>query len=350
MKHTTYISILTCSLILAGCSSPVKTNTNTATDKTFTIYAYDSLTAEYGLLPQILEQFEQDNVTAVNIVSFNDTGSMLSQLLLEQNAPQADIVMGLDNIDYAQAVKHNLFTSYEPTRSAEIASDVWFDDQFLMTPFDYGYVGFVYDSTQLNFPKPISLADLASDTYAEQIIIEQAGVSSPGTQLLLWTNAALGEAGADTFWLSMADNAFQVTPDWSTAYYTLFLEGEAPIVLSYLTSPAYHLDQEQTDQYKAIPIKEGYIRQVEGIAVVNGSDQPELAGKFIDYVLTDEIQNAVTTTQWMFPVLGNPETWPAAYNKIIVPTDKQIISVPAEDIETNLETWLQEYNRTFGIE
>ncbi len=339
------------SLVLAGCGTASVTTTNTTVQPaTLTVYAYDSLTAEYGLLPNVVKDFEERNNVQLDIVSFSDTGSMLNQLIVEKDAPKADIVMGLDNVDYVQANENNVLAPYTPERVNDIPEDLWFDKEFTMTPFDYGYIGFVYDSEQISFSEPISLLDLAGPEYAEKIIIEQAGASSPGTQLLLWTNAALGDETADRFWLQMADTVFQVAPDWSTAYYTLFLGGEAPIVLSYLTSPAYHIDQEDTHQYKTIPIKEGYIQQVEGVGVVAGSDQPELAGNFIDYLLEDSVQNAIPTTQWMFPILGDPTTWPQAYSEITIPSESEIVTLPTEDIKANLPTWIQEYNQTFGLE
>lgn len=350
MKYTPLITLFIASLLLAGCGA-TSTTTNTAEQPaTLTVYAYDSLTAEYGLLPNVLKSFEEQNNAQVEVVSFSDTGSMLNQLILEKDAPKADIVMGLDNVDYVEASKNNVLAPYTPERASDIPEDLWFDKEFTMTPFDYGYIGFVYDSEQITFSEPISLADLAGPAYADKVIIEQAGASSPGTQLLLWTNAALGEEQADAFWLNMSKNVFQVAPDWSTAYYTLFLGGEAPIVLSYLTSPAYHIDQEGTYQYKTIPIKEGYIRQIEGVSVVAGSDQPDLAGDFIDYILEDSVQNAIPTTQWMMPIFGDPATWPQAYTEITTPSAAESLQVPAEDIKTNLPTWIQEYNTTFGLE
>jgi ABC-type thiamine transport system substrate-binding protein len=50
--------------------------------------------------------------------------------------------------------------------------------------------------------------------------------------------------GAGEIWEALADNIVTVTPGWSEAY-GLFLEGEADMVLSYTTSPAYHLIAEE---------------------------------------------------------------------------------------------------------
>ncbi len=343
--------LLASSLLLLGfgCQSPSSNDVTKTEPTTLTLYTYESLAADYGLLPKILSQFEQTNNVTVEVVSFADTGTMLNQLIQEKDAPKADVVMGLDNVDFVQANATALLQSYQPQRAAELAPDLWFDDNYSMTPFDYGYVGFVYDSEAIQFPEAISLADLATSTYKNKIIIEQAGLSSPGTQLMIWANAALGTEGAKTFWDNLADTVLTVAPDWSTAYYSQFLEGEAPIVLSYLTSPAYHIDQESTERYKAIPIKEGYLRQVEGIGVVAGADQTAEAQAFIDYILSDDVQNQIPTTQWMFPVLGDPAALPAAYSKIIVPQADEILTVSTNKLGTNYGNWLADWNEAFGL-
>ena len=345
MKKHVIFTLLSLVLVGGSCSTTTPQDT-TATS--LTIYAYDSLIAEYGLLPKIIDQFEQDNSVTVELISFPDTGSMLNQLLTEQAQPQTDVVMGLDNTNLPTVIANNLLSPYTPQRANDIPADLRFDDAFTMTPFDYGYVGFVYDSEAIQFTEPISLADLATPEYRDKIILEQPGLSSPGTQLLLWTNVALDDTKADTFWRSMADTVLTVAPDWGTAYYTMFLSGEAPIVLSYLTSPAYHIDQEGTHRYQAIPIKEGYVRQLEGIGVSTGNDATELAQAFVDYVLTDTVQNAIPTTQWMFPIFGQSEQWPAAYQQIITPTEDQVLPITPESID-QLEQWIKEWNSTFGV-
>ena len=60
----------------------------------------------------------------------------------------------------------------------------------------------------------------------------------------------------------MADNIVTVTPGWSEAY-GLFLEGEADMVLSYTTSPAYHLIAEDDATKAAALLEEGHYVQIE---------------------------------------------------------------------------------------
>ncbi|MBI2415038.1 MAG: thiamine ABC transporter substrate-binding protein [Candidatus Kerfeldbacteria bacterium] len=343
-----FFILLTITLVVgAACQQATVTPSPTPEQSTLTIYTYDSLAAEGGLLPAIKDQFEQQYQVRLEIITFPDTGTMLQQLLAEQNQPSADIVLGLDNVNFAQTLTDNLFEPYRPQPASSIAQDLQFDSTFSITPFDYGYIGFVYDTTALQFSEPISLQDLATPQYADQIIIEQPGLSSPGTQLVLWAQAVVPTDQRGTFWDGLASNSLAVTPDWSTAYYTMFLNGEAPIVLSYLTSPAYHIDQEQTNRYAAIPIKEGYIRQIEGVAIIRSTDQLAIAQQFIDYLLTDNVQNMIPTTQWMFPVLGDPGSWPAAYNQIIVPTPEQVHTVSAVSIAESMPDWLRLWQEHF---
>lgn len=344
-----FIFMLCCVLVIAGCGSQdVVENVNEEAEevpKTLTLYTYDSLSAEWGLLPLILDQFEEENGLDVEVVSFSDTGSMMNQLILEKGDPKADVVMGLDNVNYLDVLENDLLSPFKGTAYDNIDENLLFDDMGTMTPFDYGYVGFVYNSEEITFDEPIFLNDLASVEYKDKIIIEQPGLSSPGTQALLWSDAALSDAEFTNFWTNLNNNLLTVTPDWSTAYYSMFMEGEAPIVLSYLTSPAYHIAMEETDIYKAIPIKDGYVRQVEGIGVVSGAANKAGAEDFIDFVLTGTVQNNIATTQWMFPVLGEASELPEAYSKIITPKESEVLEVN----EDGFNDLLLEWNNIFEI-
>ena len=64
------------------------------------------------------------------------------------------------------------------------------------------------------------------------------------------------------YWERLRPNLLTITDGWSAAY-GMFTKGEVPIVLSYVTSPAYHVKYEQTERYKALDFPEGMFRQVE---------------------------------------------------------------------------------------
>ena len=184
-----------------------------------------------------------------------------------------------------------------------------FDDR-LFVPFDWGWFAFVYDKTRLATPPKTFEALAASDLT---IIIEDPRSSTPGLGLLLWVKAAYGDRAA-AVWAGLADNIVTVTPGWSEAY-GLFLDGEADMVLSYTTSPAYHLIAEGDDSKAAALFDEGHYLQVEVAGVLAGSDQPKLAAEFMAFMTSDGFQSLIPATNWMYPAVmpaaGLPEGFDA---------------------------------------
>ena len=91
-------------------------------------------------------------------------------------------------------------------------------------------------------------------------------------------------------------------------------KGEAPIVLSYVTSPAYHKIVEGEKKYRAAIFREGHYPQVEFAAIVKKSKKQKLANKFIDFMLGEDFQKAIPTSNWMYPVITY-EKLPSAFDK-----------------------------------
>ena len=97
-----------------------------------------------------------------------------------------------------------------------------------------------------------------------------------------------------------------MSPGWSSGY-GLFTKGEAPLVSSYTTSPAYHVEYGEGDRFKAVIFEEGHVMQVEGAGITAGTKNETYAKMFIEFLISDEAQAAIPLTQWMFPVNKNVE-------------------------------------------
>ena len=69
------------------------------------------------------------------------------------------------------------------------------------------------------------------------------------------------------------------------------------MVLSYTTSPAYHLIAESDDTKAAALFDEGHYLQVEVAGKLAATDQPELADQFLAFMLTDAFQSVIPTDQ-----------------------------------------------------
>jgi thiamine transport system substrate-binding protein len=268
-----------------------------------TVLTYDSFTSEWGPGPAVEKAFEATCACDLQFVPAGDGAALLARIQLEGKASDADIVLGLDTSLTAAAAATQLFAPHGKNQTTNLPVD-YTDPLFL--PFDWGWFAFVYDKTKLPEPPKSFEALAASDL---KIVIQDPRSSTPGLGLLLWVKAAYGDKAAD-IWKGLSDNIVTVTPGWSEAY-GLFLEGEADMVLSYTTSPAYHLIAESDDTKAAALFDEGHYMQIEVAGKLAASDQPELADKFLDFMLTDAFQSAIPQTNWMYPAVtpaaGLPE-------------------------------------------
>jgi len=270
-----------------------------------TVYVYDSFASEWGPGPQIEAGFEATCGCDVQFVAAGDGAALLSRVMLEGAQTQADVVVGLDNFLMERARETGLFAPHGVAMPAD-APEGFSDDTFL--PFDWGWFAFVGNA---DAPAPRSLAELAASDLT--VVIQDPRSSTPGLGLALWVKAVYG-AEAPAFWAALSDNILTVTPGWSEAY-ALFTEGEADAVLSYSTSPAYHILAEGDETKVAWAFDDGHLAQVEVAALVAGSDQPDLGAAFLAYLTGPEAQAVIPQTNWMFPVLMPADGLPDAFSQ-----------------------------------
>lgn len=295
-----------------------------------TVLTYDSFTSEWGPGPGVEKAFEAACACDLKFVAGGDGAALLARVQLEGAASEADVVLGLDTSLTARAAATGLFAPHgQPAASA---LPVAFDDP-LFLPYDWGWFAFVYDKTRLPAP-PASFQALGASEA--RIVIEDPRSSTPGLGLLMWVKAAHGD-GAAAIWQGLADNIVTVTPGWSEAY-GLFLAGEADMVLSYTTSPAYHRLAESDDSKDWARFSEGHYLQVEVTGILAATDQPDLARQFLAFTRSPAFQALIPQTNWMYPASPTPlpdgfETGRPAISLLLTPDEAEAARRPA------LEEW-----------
>ena len=212
------------------------------------VYTYDSFVAEWGPGPIVEAAFEAQCECDLVFTAAGDGAALLSRVQLEGARSDADIVLGLDTNLTARAAETGLFKEHGIDATLDLPI-TWTDEVFL--PFDWGYFAFVHRS---DFDAPSSLRDLAHSDAT--ILIQDPRSSTPGLGLLYWIKAAYGDE-AEKLWIDLADNIVTVTKGWSEAY-GLYVEGEADMVLSYTTSPSYHIIAEGDESHTAAHFDEGH--------------------------------------------------------------------------------------------
>lgn len=310
-----------------------------AAEPDLVIYAYDSFVSEWGPAPKVIPAFEARHGVRVQIVSAGDAGQVLSRAILEKGSPRADVLIGLDNNLLARALDAGVLEPYTPAGAERLQPQAVFDPTFHLTPYDYGYFAFVVDTQKLADP-PRSLEDLTDARFRRKILLEDPRTSSPGLGFLLWTIAAYGDRWLD-YWKRLSPNILTIAEGWDAAY-GMFTAGEAPLVLSYTTSPAYHVEAEKTTRYQAAVFAEGHYAQVEGLGVVRGARHAELARRFVDFALTEAFQKEIPLTNWMYPVV--PAT-PLPQSYTHAPKPPRTLALDATTIAANQERWLSAWAR-----
>ncbi|HWA46300.1 MAG TPA: thiamine ABC transporter substrate binding subunit [Hypericibacter adhaerens] len=333
MRHFKSFAVLAAISIGLGLGA---LGTAAADTPTLRILTYESFTSEWGLGTAIKPAFEKECGCKLEFISVEDGAALLSRLKLEGASSKADIVLGLDTNLTAETAATGLIADHGLDLSRLDLPMAWADKQFV--PFDYGWFAFVYDKTRLPNP-PQSLADLAKGDAKDKIVIEDPRTSTPGLGLLMWVRKVYGDKAPD-YWASLKPRILTVTKGWSEAY-DMFLKGEAALVLSYTTSPSYHLIEEKKDQYAAGDFAEGNYLQIEVAAKLAHAPQPALADKFLAFMLSPGFQSAVATTNWMYPAKTPAEGLPAGFAAPL-PKDKTLLFTP-EEAGQGRRAWVDEW-------
>ena len=301
-----------------------------------TIYTYDSFVSEWGPGPIIEKIFEEKHNADIEFVAVDSAATLLNKVILEGDTSKADIVLGLDMNLFDLAEQSELFTTHNINDINNLINLPlkWETNKFV--PYNYGYFSFVYNEANLATP-PKSMDELINSTNA-RIVIQDPRTSTPGLGLLTWMKALYGDKAGDE-WKKLNKKIISVTKGWTDAYYNFFMAGEADMVLSYTTSPAAHIMFEERYDILATTFEEGNYITIEFAGILNNSQNKDLANKFLNFMLSEEFQSVIPSTNIMYPIT-NIKDLPEAFDKLDVPN---FIQIDPKEINKNKEKWIDEW-------
>ncbi len=301
-----------------------------------TIYTYDSFTADWGPGPVIRKAFEAVCDCTLKWVAVADGVALLNRLRLEGKGAKADIALGLDTNLVAEARATGLFEEAGIKIPQGPLTGKWEDKTFIA--FDYAPFAVIYDSKEIKNP-PKSLDELVNGDAKQKIVLQDPRTSTPGLGFVIWMKSVYGDK-AGKAWERLSRRVLTVTPGWSEAY-GLFTKGEAPMVLSYVTSPAYHMIEEKSERYKAAAFSEGHYLQIEVAALLASSKLKKLARKFLQFMTGPGFQDHIPTKNWMFPAGKTSKPLPGAFARLIKPV-KLLLKTPQE-VSRHRAEWIKEW-------
>lgn len=342
-------SIILLTLLTVAFTSCTKRNSQITNQislerqKEVVIYTYDSFISEWGPGSEIQRMFEEETDYQITWVNCGESVQVLTRAILEKNNTQADVLLGLDNNLSQKAVESNILLQYKPQNADEILqagiSTILSEDWYL-TPYDYSHFAMIYDSLS-TVPCPSSLEDLTNPVYKNKIILMDPRTSTPGLGFLAWTVAVYGEDVND-YWARLKPNILTMAPSWSTGY-GLFKKNEAPLVISYTTSAASHIEYDNTDRYKTVIFEQGHTIQVEGVGILQNAPNVNGAKSFVDFLISEKAQEVIPLTQWMNPVNVNVK-FPESYTKA-APIPQTTLTVDATVVQDAVEIIMQNLSK-----
>ncbi len=341
-------------VLLSSCvgknNSQIPSGSDTQT-RILNVMTHDS----FAVSENLITKFENENNVKINFLLSGDTGAALNRAILTKGSPQADVFFGVDNTFLSRALKEGIFESYDSPMLANIKESLRLDPDNYALPVDFGDVCINYDKTyfdenQLRLPS--SLDDLLMPEYKGLLVVENPATSSPGLAFVLATIAEFGEQGYLDFWSGLVANDVVIVNNWETAYYSNFSasagQGNQPMVVSYGSSPPAEVifsDSPMQDSPTAsIVAPNTCFRQIEFVGILKGTQQRELAQKFIDFLLDVPFQEDLPLQMFVFPANQNARL-PVQFEKFAqIPDHPATLSLDL--IAQNREKWIQDWTLT----
>jgi thiamine transport system substrate-binding protein len=359
MKLIPKLLILLFALLLISCSSKTPSLTEEFPDessthpkeelRTLTVMTHDS----FAVSEEVIAVFQEKYNVEVRFLASGDTGSAVNKAALSKDAPLADVFYGVDNTFLSRALDEGIFEPYSSPLLQKIPDVYKLDPENRALPVDYGDVCLNYDIEYFedkDITPPSNLEDLLKPEYQSLLVVENPATSSPGLAFLFATIGHFGQDGYLDFWQGLVDNDVKVVNDWETAYYNEFSRwgGQYPIVVSYGSSPPFEvifaeipLDEPPT---AAVTGDRSCFRQIEFIGILKGTENRDLAEKFIDFTLSPTFQEDIPLQMYVFPVHPDAQLDPIFAEYLTDP--ENTASLDPADIAANRETWINAWTET----
>lgn len=261
--------------------------------------------------PAFLQPFEEANDVKVNVREYEGTGVALA--LVEQSRPGDWDVFVIDGIDVGRAIDRDLMM--ELPRDALPMDDIFpevrmesengRDGKLYAVTEKFGYNTVAYNREKVDAEDMKDLSVLFSDKYAGRMAIYDYYLPVMGMVQIARGGAT--DAMTEDDVAAMQEDLFKLK-DNSTgvlgvvAAQTALATGEVDIVVGggeWLTA---NLAAEQPELDWVIP-DAGAVRWSQSIGVFKDSAKPDLALKFVQYVLSPEGQARLATSScfWAMP-------------------------------------------------
>ncbi|MEG0329417.1 MAG: extracellular solute-binding protein [Longicatena sp.] len=290
---------MTCSL--AACSNSSKKSDSKEGDKTLVIYSPNS----EGLIKSTIPLFEQKTGIKVQLQQAG-TGELMKKLQSEKKDPIADILFGGAHSQYIQ--NKDLFMEYVSPNDKNVIETYQNKSKFTTSYALDGSLLIVNKKLKGNL-KIESYDDLLNPELKGKIATADPASSSSAFAQLTNILKTKGGYEDDKAWAYVKDlftNVNGKIEGSSSSVYKKVADGEMVVGLTY-EDPTVTLKNDGADIEIVYP-KEGSVFLPATAGIINNAKHSENAKKFIDFLISQEMQDIYGTETTNRPVLKKVKT------------------------------------------
>ena len=325
-------------LSLSGCSSPIEAETSTEKDSDNTLVVYSPNPED--LIEETIPAFEEKYGIKVDLVQAS-TGELFKKAEAEKESPVADVIFGGSYALFSSNEK--LFEPYISQENDQIIPEYQNKTGFY-TPYTLDVSVIIANSALTKDIKIEGYNDLLNPKLKGKIATaDPSNASSAFAQL---TNMLVDQGGYENeqAW-TYVKNLFTLVDgkiaSSSSNVYKAVADGEMAVGLTY-EDPALKLLNDGVD-VKVIYPKEGTVFLPGNAAIVKNAKHMENAKKFIDFLLSQEIQDKLGTETTIRPIRKNAKT-----NKNMkAMTEINVATEDSDYVIKNKSAILKKYNDIF---
>ena len=257
------------------------------------VLTYSSFAGLYGPGNTLKKEFEKFCNCKIEWFVAEDSTTLLQRLFV---LPSIDVVIGLDQISIKKSKSNQWkdlsFLKRKLNESFLKKFPKWF------IPINWAPIGFISKNHQ---PKIKQLKNLHEISY--KISFPEPQSSTLGMQFYYWIYESFdGDTlQIKSFLEKIKSKIYGPVFSWSLSY-GYFQKGHVGASLSYLSSLAYHLKEENSQNYQFHYFDEGHPYQLEMVAVPAICSNCDLAIQFVEFLLSPQAQSIIRDKNYMFAV------------------------------------------------
>ena len=238
------------------------------------------------------------------------TGELVNRVLAEKNDPQADILLGGASSYHMQLDKEGALEVYHSPLAKNLPANAVSSDGswtgFCMLTVGIGVNKLLFAQKFPGMHLPKTWEDLLNPAFKGEIVMTNPAASSTAYLFVQNQLQRLGDEKGWEYLLALAQNVGQF-PDSGSAPAKLIGTGEYALGISYLHAVTKYHSQGFDVSTIAPPQSVG---DLDCISIMKNTKNLEAAKKFVDFMLSKEAQELMTSITFTTPV--NPEAKPPA--------------------------------------